>query len=46
MNMLKQNGMILTGLVWAPKAFNFEAKIYQIINETGLEGLNVTKGPE
>jgi hypothetical protein len=38
--------MILTGLAWAPKCYDFQSRINQIINENGLEGLNVVKGPE
>jgi len=45
MNMLRQSGMILSGLVWAPTYYKFEKKIVDIISQKGLTGLNFEKGP-
>jgi V-type H+-transporting ATPase subunit a len=44
--MMKQSGSVFQGLVWCPKSFGFGNMIADIINNQGLQGLNVQKGPD
>jgi len=46
MNMLKQNGMRLEGLIWAPEYINFEKKVQEVIQAQNLTGLSYEKGPD
>jgi V-type H+-transporting ATPase subunit a len=41
LNMMKQSGVVFQGLVWCPKAYNFGSVIANVINNQGLQGLNV-----
>lgn len=44
--MFKQSGMFFNGLAWAPKAYDFETQVNQLINDKNLTGLSVIKGPD